>query len=128
MLGFTVGLIVTSILLIALNRLLYYEKNTQLPYWNRIFWKGSTTFEFGAESMGTADLVVNNQFIILGIIFILFDLEVVFLIPWVLCAGALSGISKLVIIIFANFLFLSLAIELWNNILVWYDNKFAAKL
>ena len=73
--------LVLSVLLIVLNKLIFQliqnKSNSQL----RTYTKGLETYEFGTHSIGLITTLSNNQFIILSIIFLLFDIELIFIIP-----------------------------------------------
>ena len=82
--------------------------------------KGLETYEFGTQSIGSITTISSNQFLILAILFLLFDIELIFLIPWCIGLPTLTSIPNLVIIIFIHCILYSLVIELKYNALNWY--------
>lgn len=43
----------------------------------------STIYECGFEPFGEANFVINIQFYIIAILFLIFDLEIIVLLPWI---------------------------------------------
>lgn len=75
---------ILSILLIILNKFIFKFLNNKSILQYRTFNRGLETYEFGTQSIGLITTVSNNQFIILTILFLLFDIELIFIIPWVI--------------------------------------------
>lgn len=57
-------------------------------------------YECGFEPFGDAQAVFNIQFFIVGLLFMIFDLELAFLFPWVLNLGNLPLFSFFIMIFF----------------------------
>jgi NADH-quinone oxidoreductase subunit A len=53
----------------------------------------NTTYECGEDPFGPANLHFNMRFYLVGLIFLLFDVELLFLFPWVLVIGDPSTAS-----------------------------------
>ena len=82
---------------------------------------GCDTYEFGAITVGNnASLSVNKHYYILGIIFIVFDVELVFLFPWAYGLNANSYSEVGVVVLFQFFLMLGFFYELATGSLSWY--------
>ena len=52
-----------------------------------------SVYECGFEPYGEANVVFNIQFFIVGILFMLFDLEIIYLLPWVTYLSEISLFS-----------------------------------
>ena len=80
--------------------------------------EGFETYEFGATSIGNSSLIaINKHFYILGVLFIVFDVELMFLFPWVY--GYNTGVisNKSTIIIFLIILMLAFFYEVVSGAL-----------
>ena len=53
-----------------------------------------TTYESGEEPMGNANIQFNPRFYVLALIFVLFDVELVFLFPWATVFGQSALIAQ----------------------------------
>jgi NADH-quinone oxidoreductase subunit A len=71
-----------------------------------------TTYECGETPVGDTRLRFNIRFYIVALIFIIFDVEVVFLFPWALVYGALGWFAFIEMVIF-------LAILLFGYAYIW---------
>ena len=114
---------VLSFLLVVLNKIIFkflkLKSNSQLGSKN----KGLETYEFGTHSVGMISTISSNQIFILAIIFLLFDIEIIFLVPWILNLNLTWVLGNLGMLFFSNLILYSFFIELYLNILVWYKNK-----
>lgn len=115
--------LILSILLIVLNKILFKLLKLKSINNKRSLNRGLETYEFGTHSIGMVYSISSNQIFILSVIFLLFDIELIFLIPWVINMNLVWSIGNLVMVVFCNFIMYSLIIELYFNILVWYKNK-----
>ncbi len=75
---FLIGAIFLVLLVLGIARLMRPNKPNL---------EKNTTYESGEEAQGVAQLAFNNRFYIVAIIFLLFDLELVLLFPWVTIFG-----------------------------------------
>jgi NADH:ubiquinone oxidoreductase subunit 3 (subunit A) len=50
----------------------------------------SSSYECGFEPFGSGHLIFNIQFFIVGILFMIFDLELAYIFPWIFNLGSLS--------------------------------------
>jgi NADH-quinone oxidoreductase subunit A len=57
---------------------------------NHSDYEKSTSYECGFEPFGDARNTFNLQFYIVGILFIIFDLEIAFMLPWSIILGNLG--------------------------------------
>lgn len=115
--------IILMVVLITLNKI--FSKLIKLKSLQSIRStnRGRETYEFGTNSIGSVKSISNNQFIILAILFLIFDIELIFLLPWILNIKFLWSVSNLTLLLFSHIIIYSLIIELKENILVWYKPK-----
>ena len=66
------------------------------------------TFECGIPYIGDARSPFNVRFYIIAVLFILFDIEIIFLFPWAATFGVYKEIGRLGFIILEMFLFLGI--------------------
>ena len=52
-----------------------------------------STYECGVESVGTGWAQMNIRYYVFAFLFVIFDVEAVFLLPWALIVGELDGSS-----------------------------------
>ena len=77
-------IIILSTLLVILNKIVFKFLKLNTVSQTRSKNKGLETYEFGTHSIGLISTVSSNQIFILAIIFLLFDIEIIFLISWVI--------------------------------------------
>jgi len=78
-----------------------------------------SSYECGFEPFDDVRTALNIQFYIVGILFLIFDLEIVFLLPWSVCAGNLGIFPFWLMIIFIVILTLGFIYE-WKRIIDYY--------
>lgn len=74
----------------------------------------TSPYECGFEPFGDGHLIFNIQFFIVGILFMIFDLELAYLFPWVVHLGNLNFFSFFIMIFFLIFLIIGLVYE-WKK-------------
>lgn len=79
----------------------------------------TTSYECGFEPFGDARNILNIQFYIVAILFIIFDLEVAFLLPWVVVLGNLGIFSFWLMIVFLIILTVGFVYEWKKGALNW---------
>lgn len=83
------------------------------------FEKGSP-YECGFESFeGDAHMVFNIQYVVVGVLFMIFDLELAYLFIWVLYLGILSWFSFWLVIFFLFLLIIGFIYEWKKGALDW---------
>lgn len=108
-----------GLFLYTLNAVIYSLKGQK--YQNRYTFK---TYEFGTITIGNAQTLSNSHFFLLSALFIIFDVELLFMYLWV--AGyAFNGLLlyKLSFFAFAALLIIGLIYELLKGALSWYRIK-----
>lgn len=79
----------------------------------------STSYECGFEPFGDARNVINLQFYIVAILFIIFDLEIAYLLPWAVVLGNLGIFSFWLMIVFLLVLTIGFIYEWKKGALNW---------
>ena len=91
-----------------------------------------TTYECGEEVMGNANIQFNVRFYIIGLIFLIFDVEILFLFPWATVFAEKSWIQEtptwgifafVEMMIFVAILLVGLAYAWVNGDLAWTTPK-----
>jgi len=78
-------------------------------------------YECGFDAFEDARSQFDIRFYLVGILFIIFDLEVIFLFPWVLVFDKLSYMSNFGMLIFLSVLFFGFIYEWRKEALNWVD-------
>jgi NADH-quinone oxidoreductase subunit A len=78
-----------------------------------------TSYECGFEPFGDGHNFFNILFYVLGLLFILFDLEIIFILPWSFFAGNLGIFSFWVMIIFLGIIVTGFIFEWYKGALNW---------
>ena len=76
-------------------------------------------YECGAEPIGTADVQYKTQFYLFALIFVVFDVEAVFLVPWAVAYQKLGLYALVEMVIFIAFLLVALAYAWRKHALEW---------
>lgn len=77
------------------------------------------TYESGEEPQGRAWLRFHPRFYVVALVFILFDVETAFLVPWALNVRSLGSFAMVEMIVFALILLLGWAYALRKGALKW---------
>lgn len=78
-----------------------------------------SSYECGFEPFKTAHSVFNIQFFVVGILFLIFDLELAYLFPWVLFLGNLTIFSIILMLFFILLLIIGFVYEWKKGALDW---------
>jgi len=79
-----------------------------------------TVYECGFSTFGEVfGIPFNIHFYLVGIVFIIFDLEVVFLFPWSLVLLDVGWYGLFLVVVFLSVVFLGLLYEWLNGVLKW---------
>ncbi|TCD47299.1 NADH-quinone oxidoreductase subunit A [Chlorobium sp. N1] len=79
----------------------------------------SSTYECGEEAVGSAWVKFNIRFYVVALIFIIFDVEVVFLFPWATVFRQLGSFALFEALVFAGILVLGLVYAWVKGDLDW---------
>ncbi len=83
----------------------------------------TSTYECGEEAVGSAWVKFNIRFYVVALIFIIFDVEVVFLYPWATVFKQLGVFALVEALVFAGILILGLAYAWVKGDLDWVRPK-----
>ncbi|OGR84143.1 MAG: NAD(P)H-quinone oxidoreductase subunit 3 [Elusimicrobia bacterium RIFCSPLOWO2_01_FULL_54_10] len=78
-----------------------------------------TTYECGPEAVGSPWVQLNVRFYIFGMLFVLFDVETLFIYPWALAYKSLGVIGFVEMLAFIAVLFLGLIYAWRKGALQW---------
>jgi NADH:ubiquinone oxidoreductase subunit 3 (subunit A) len=104
-LSLSISIIVFFLNFFLISKDIYIEKNS--------------AYECGFNPFGEARNKFDIRFYLVGILFIIFDLEVIFLFPWCLIINEIGNIGFFIMIIFLLFLLLGFLYEWKKNALEW---------
>lgn len=76
-------------------------------------------YECGAEPMGPANIQFKVQFYLFALIFVIFDVEAVFLIPWAVAYKQVGLLALVEMVVFVAFLLVALAYAWRKRALEW---------
>jgi NADH-quinone oxidoreductase subunit A len=76
-------------------------------------------FECGADPFGSANIQYKAQFYLFALIFVVFDVEAVFMIPWAVAYRKLGIFAMVEMVIFIAFLLVALAYAWRKRALEW---------
>jgi len=105
-------------LAIIFSRLLHPRKETPEKY---------TTYECGEEPVGESWIRFNNRFYIIALVFIIFDIEIVFLFPWAMVYKKIGMIAFIDMLIFVAILLVGFAYAWAKGDLEWVKSYFTDK-
>lgn len=77
------------------------------------------TYECGEEPSGKVWIRFNPRYYVIALIFVLFDIEVIFLVPWALKVRSLGGFAIVEMLVFTALLLLAWAYALKKGALTW---------
>jgi NADH:ubiquinone oxidoreductase subunit 3 (subunit A) len=115
---------IISIIICLVILLICYLINT--PHFDN---EKNISYECGFKPFDFVYYAFDVQFYRVGILFLLFDVEIIFFFPWLLNFYIISIYGHLIIIIFIFFLFFGFLYEIKIKALVWYPQpwKFILK-
>lgn len=80
-------------------------------------------YECGFESFGDSHVLINVQFITIALLFVIFDLEILFLLPWIISANFLGTLGFFSIYVVLSFFVFGFFYEWFLGALSWKKNK-----
>lgn len=79
----------------------------------------TTTYECGIPSIGSTEIKTNIRFYLYALLFVVFDVEVLFVYPWAVTVRALGPVALAEMLIFLSILFLGLVYAWRKGALTW---------
>lgn len=77
------------------------------------------TYECGETPFGSARVQFNNRFYIIGLMFLIFEVEILLLFPWVMVFQDIGWYAFSAMIVFVFLIFIGFAYELGKGHLQW---------
>ena len=102
--------VVFPLIALVLGRLLAPRK--PMPHKNEVY-------ECGAEVFGSANIQFKTQFYLYALIFLVFDVEAIFIIPWAVTYKQLGLFALIEMLVFIAFLVVALAYAWRKQALEW---------
>ena len=109
-----VAFIVVGVLIPAGAMIMSWVIRTKNPYPEKL-----TTYECGEEPIGTAHMQFDVQYYIYALLFVVFDVETVFLFPWAVVFTDIGMIAVVEMVIFIAILVVALVYAWKKGILEW---------
>lgn len=78
-----------------------------------------STYECGEEAIGSARVQFNNRFYIIGLMFVIFEVEVLLLFPWAMVFQQIGWYAFWAMFLFVFLIFVGFAYELGKGKLKW---------
>ncbi|OGR57716.1 MAG: hypothetical protein A2X36_15275 [Elusimicrobia bacterium GWA2_69_24] len=78
-----------------------------------------TTYECGMVAVGSTDVKTNVRFYVFALLFVIFDVEALFIFPWAVCVRALGAPALIEMLVFLVLLFLGLVYAWGHGALEW---------
>lgn len=102
--------ILLPVVALTIGRLLRPNKPTELK---------QTTYESGNEPVGEGQVRFNIRYYLFALMFVIFDVETVFLYPWAVAYNKLGLFVLVEMLIFAGMLFIGLLYAWKKKVLKW---------
>lgn len=103
--------IIISIILLSLSYLLTHKN---------IYHQKITAYECGFATINNPTQPFSIRFFMIGIIFLIFDLEILYILPWSIFSGQLTLINQAAVILFFFFVVGGLIYEYKKGGLEWF--------
>jgi len=78
-----------------------------------------STYECGIPATGTTEVKLNIRFYVFALLFVIFDVETLYVYPWAVTARSIGTLALIEMGIFLSILFLGLAYAWRKGALVW---------
>lgn len=78
-----------------------------------------STYECGMDAVGTTEVKTNIRFYVFALLFVIFDVEALFVLPWAVTVRGLGPVALVEMMVFLVILFLGLAYAWGKGALAW---------
>lgn len=78
-----------------------------------------TTYECGMEAVGSTEVKTNIRFYVFALLFVIFDVETLFVYPWAVSVREVGPVALVEMLIFLGVLFLGLVYAWKKGALAW---------
>ena len=82
-----------------------------------------TTYECGIEAIGSTEIKTNIRFYVFALLFVIFDVETLFIYPWAVTVRDIGPVALIEMLIFLGILFLGLVYAWGKGALAWDFQK-----
>ena len=86
-----------------------------------------TTYECGIEAVGSTEVKTNVRFYVFALLFVIFDVETLFIFPWAVVVREQGPVALIEMLIFLAILFLGLVYAWKKGALNWDTRHSASK-
>jgi NADH-quinone oxidoreductase subunit A len=86
----------------------------------------SSTYECGMDAIGSTEVKTNIRFYVFALLFVIFDVETLFVFPWAVVVKEVGTVALVEMLIFLTILFLGLVYAWMKGALEW-DNSQSVK-
>ena len=80
-----------------------------------------TTYECGIEAVGATEIKTNIRFYVFALLFLIFDVETLFIYPWAVSVRRIGPVALVEMMIFLGMLFLGL-VYAWSKGALAFDD------
>ena len=109
-----VVIFILSIILSVVINILSYSLSSKNPYKEKV-----SSYECGFDPIYSPGKPFSIKFFIIGLLFLIFDLEIIFLFPWAATTSIIHIVNQVIIYFFILFLILGLIYEWLKGGLEW---------
>lgn len=78
-----------------------------------------STYECGIEAVGTTEVKTNIRFYLFALLFVIFDVEALFVLPWAVTVRELGPVALVEMLVFLVILFMGLVYAWGKGALAW---------
>jgi NADH-quinone oxidoreductase subunit A len=78
-----------------------------------------STYECGIEAVGTTEVKTNIRFYLFALLFVIFDVEALFVLPWAVTVRELGPVALIEMLVFLVILFMGLVYAWGKGALAW---------
>ncbi len=87
--------------------------------------EGFETYEFGTTTIGNSSfMLINKHYYILGVLFIIFDVELMYIFPWVTTINDFCSGEKCILLNFVILIMLGYSYEIASGAINWYSTPY----
>ena len=108
--------IILSCILVIISFFFFIKKKTKNI-------RRKSLYECGFESFGDSHILINIQFINVALLFVIFDLELLFILPWIISVNFLGFLGFFTIFIVLTFFIYGFFYEWYLGALMWKKLK-----
>lgn len=108
------GFVIVGILFAAVTLIAAKLLRPSVPYEKKL-----TTYECGMPAEGSTEVKLNIRFYVFALLFVIFDVETLFIYPWAVVSREIGPLAIMEMSIFLTILFIGLGYAWRKGALVW---------